>query len=302
MTLKDMFTATGAALTLSLAGCATPAEAETVDTAPAAADTGPALWELGDEDTKIYLFGTVHVLPQDVNWFDARIERAFSSSDILVTEVDTSDQAAMAQVIAQNAMLAQGTTLRSLMSDENREEYEAALTEMGLPPAALDQFEPWFAALNLGVLPLLQAGYNPEQGVESALTSRAGEKERGALESIEQQIDLFDGMEEQYQLTYLDTTVESVPEVVTMVDSMVANWLKGDAVELAAMMNSEIDDPYLYNRLLIDRNSNWVDWIEQRLGQPGTVFIAVGAGHLAGEGSVQDQLEKRGHVVNRIYE
>ncbi|MCX7676523.1 MAG: TraB/GumN family protein, partial [Alteraurantiacibacter sp.] len=60
-------------------------------------------------------------------------------------------------------------------------------------------------------------------------------------------------------------------------------------------------DGYLYDRLLIQRNANWVRWIERRLEQPGTVFVAVGAGHLAGPGSVQDQLQERGHVVSRIW-
>ncbi|TIX50112.1 TraB/GumN family protein [Alteraurantiacibacter aquimixticola] len=299
MNIKTKLTASVTAIGLALAGCASTAGAETT---AAAAPTGPALWQLSDEDTTVYLFGTVHVLPANVDWYDARIERAFTASDTLVTEVDLTDQAGMATILAEKAMFTDGSALRSLMSEENRAEYDALMTTLGLPSAAFDPFEPWFAALNLGVLPLLQAGYDPTSGVEMALEARAGDKTRDALESIDQQIALFDDMDLEYQLTYLDSTVESADELVPMIDSMVAEWLEGDADTLAEMMNSEMDDSYLYNRLLIDRNSNWVEWIEQRMDEPGTVFIAVGAGHLAGEGSVQDQLEQRGHAVTRITE
>jgi uncharacterized protein YbaP (TraB family) len=93
-----------------------------------------------------------------------------------------------------------------------------------------------------------------------------------------------------------------MPQMVDMLDAMVAEWAEGDAVKLAEMMNESMSDPALYQRLLVDRNANWADWIEQRLEQPGEVFIAVGAGHLAGRGSVQELLEGRGHTVTRIWE
>ena len=301
MTIKRLLAAASTALAFTLASCAAPLETGLAEAPPADAVPGPALWQLSDADTTIYLFGTVHVLPDGVEWFDPRIERAFAASDTLVTEVDVSQQEALAVYIAEAATLQGGQTLRALMTDEDRTEYETAVTGLGLPAAALDGFEPWFAALNLSVLPLLQAGYNPTAGVEMALAERAGDKTRAELETMEEQIALFDNMEMTYQLSYLDLTVGSMNEVVPMVDEMVAEWLEGDSVRLAEIMNNEMDDDYLYDRLLTDRNAKWVQWIEQRMAQPGTVFVAVGAGHLAGTGSVQDQLRQRGHVVTRIW-
>ncbi len=81
---------------------------------------------------------------------------------------------------------------------------------------------------------------------------------------------------------------------------MKAEWLAGDADALGELMNEEMDDPALYERLLVNRNRNWVNWIENRLEEPGTVFIAVGAGHLAGEGSVQQILAERGLTAERV--
>ena len=296
MKLKRFLAATAAALSLGAGACAS------VDTPPAGAVPGPALWQVADEDTTIYLFGTVHALPQATTWFDGRIERAFNSADELVTEIDVSNAAASAQALQAASQLPKGQSLRALMSEDDRQEYEAALVSLGLPVEALDRYEPWFAAMNLSLLPLLRAGYDPQSGVEESLGGRLGAKKRAALETVEEQVALFDTLPQDAQLEFLDETVEKIPEATTTLDAMVAEWLEGDAVELANMLNAELADPVLYDRLLTARNANWAGWIENRLEQPGTVFIAVGAGHLAGKGSVQDQLKQRGLRVKRIWQ
>ena len=296
MKLKRFLASAAAALSLGSSACAS------VDTPPAGAVPGPALWQVADADTTIYLFGTVHALPQTTTWYDGRIERAFNSADELVTEIDTANAAASAQALQSASMLPEGQSLRGLMSADDRQEYEAALVGLGLPVEALDRYEPWFAAMNLSLLPLLRAGYDPQSGVEQSLGGRVGDKKRGALETVEEQIALFDTLPHEAQLELLDETVDKLDEATATIDAMVAEWVEGDAVALAAMLNAELTDPVLYERLLTARNANWAGWIENRLEQPGTVFIAVGAGHLAGAGSVQDQLRERGLKVRRIWQ
>ena len=292
MRITKLLAAAGAALTL-----ASPSIAQ-----EAKPDLDPALWVVKDVDTTIYLFGTVHALPENRQWFDGRIERAFSAADEMVTEVDLSDQSASAAMMQQAGMLPEGTSLRNLMTPENRQQFEAALVGLGLPVEALDRMEPWMASLTVSLLPLLQQGYQTESGVETALSARAGSKQRDALETIAQQIDLFDGMPMDAQLTFLDKTVEAMPEAKTSLDAMVDDWIVGDADALAALLNAELDDPVLYQRLLTQRNARWAGWIEQRLQQQWTVFIAVGAGHLAGRDSVQRHLGRRGLKVERIWQ
>jgi uncharacterized protein YbaP (TraB family) len=285
-----------AASSLALSGCAT------VETPPKGAIPGPALWQVSDSDTTIYLFGTVHALPRDKQWYDARIERALNASDELVTELDIGDLARSSEALQEVGRLPEGQNLRSMMTTENRLEYEAALVALGVPVETLDNYEPWLAAMTLSLLPLLRSGYDTQSGVEVSLGERAGEdKKRGALETIEEQIHIFDGMPLEAQLSFLDQTVEQIPQASSGLDAMVAEWVKGDAVGLAALMNSQLSDPVLKDRLLTERNAHWADWIKQRLDQPGTVFIAVGAGHLAGKDSVQDQLRKRRVKVTRIW-
>ncbi|MGB3796348.1 MAG: TraB/GumN family protein [Alteraurantiacibacter sp.] len=262
--------------------------------------TGPALWSLSDEDTTIYLFGTIHILPEGETWYDERISSAFDASEELVFEVDMDNMEGAAQEMAALAALPEGQTLRSLMNEEDLAQYEAALEGIGIPAAALDPVEPWAATLTLGMLPLVQAGYQPDQGVEMVLRQRGEDKTRNAFETMEEQIALFDTMPMDAQLEMLDATVEGIDDVVSSIETMKAEWLEGDADALGALMNEEMNDPELHELLLVNRNRNWVNWIENRLDQPGTVFVAVGAGHLAGEGSVQEILAERGLTAERV--
>jgi len=304
MQSSRILAAGAAAIALALSSACVARQASVTDaTMPAGAVPGPALWQLADEDTTIYLFGTVHVLPKSVAWIDPRIESALTASQELVFELDVeADPAGMQQVMAGMAALESEQTLRDLMTPENRMQFEEALASYQIPAASFDRVEPWLAAMTLSIVPLLKAGYNAESGVELALSGRGTGKTRGALETIEQQIGVFDSMPMDAQLTYLDETVEAIPEVAGTVDEMVARWLEGDAVSLAALLNEEMDNPELYRRLLSDRNANWAEWIDTRMDAPGTVFIAVGAGHLAGKDSVQELLKGRGLTVTRVWQ
>lgn len=287
-----------ALLALALPACA-PVDARPANTAQAY--QGPAIWKVADKDTTIYLFGTVHALPKDSQWFSGPVERAYKSSDELVTEIPM-DASGDAKAIAARALLPKGQSLRDLMTPAERMKFEETLVSLGLPIEAMDKFEPWYAAMTLTLLPVMQSGYDPQTGAESKLTSQADGKQKAALETVDQQIELFDGLPVDAQLSFLRETINSASKATTTLDAMVARWMKGDADGLALLLNDELDDPVLYKRLLTDRNAKWARWIDQRLKQPGTVFIAVGAGHLAGQQSVQHQLRKRGIKARRVWE
>ncbi|MBI1401614.1 MAG: TraB/GumN family protein [Porphyrobacter sp.] len=271
-------------------------------TAATATEKGPALWKVADEDTTIYLFGTVHVLPKEVEWYDATIADALQGSDMIVTEIpmDKQSEAQMQGLAMKVGMLPQGTTLRSMLTPEQTAAYEAALAKIGAPPAAFDPIKPWLAGLTLSVVPLMQQGYDPNSGVEKVLLAKAGDKPQGALETAEFQFGIFDKMPVEGQVAFLMEAVDGMDEVKTMLDRMVAEWVAGDAEDLAEVMNEGMDDPAVAEALLYQRNANWAEWIDERLDQPGTVFVAVGAGHLAGAKSVQDYLAQKGITVTRV--
>ncbi len=269
-----------------------PLRAETTEEAP----PSPALWVVGDEDTKIYLFGTIHALPQGIDWFQGGIANAFAESDTLITEVVNKDDPALAGLMVKLAMLPDGASLREQLSDEKRAAYDKALADMNIPPAMLDRFEPWYAAMALSTLPLMKQGYSPDQGVESILSKQAAAREmpHEGLETTEYQFGLFDGLPAEVQQHYLGEVLEQLPTISEDITAIIDAWKAGDAEKLATRMNFGESDPIFTETILIGRNRVWAEWIAERLEQPGTVFMAVGAGHLAGKGSVQEQLAKQG--------
>ena len=275
---------------------AVDAALEAAEAAAAESEAGaPALWKVADEDTTIYLFGTVHALPEDVEWSTPMLENALAESDSIVTEIKMDDGMAqeMQSLVMSKGILPQGTTLRSLLTEEQAASYEEAMGKLSVPAEAFDQFEPWYAGMMMSMLPLLQQGYSPDAGVEKVLLTKAGEKERLALETIEFQISVFDELPQESQIGFLIDASEGIDEIKPMLDKMVAEWVEGDADDLAQLMNEGLTDPAVAESLLYMRNRNWAEWIDARLDAPGTVFIAVGAGHLAGEKSVQDYLAER---------
>ena len=261
------------------------------------------MWKVADEDTTIYLFGTVHALDPSVVWYDAEIDAALTSADTVVTEIrmDPASEAAMQQMALQAGVFTDGTTLRSLLNEEQTASYEAGLAGLGIPAAAFDMFEPWMAGLTLTMLPLLQQGYDLEAGVDKVILRNAGDTPQDALETAEFQLGIFDGLPQDKQVEFMMAAVEGMDEVKETLDAMVVEWVEGDAEGLAAIMNEDMDDEEVAEALLYNRNANWAEWIDNRLeSTPGTVFIAVGAGHLAGERSVQDYLAEREIETTRV--
>lgn len=285
-------------------GAAVPARAAPEEAEATAPLVGkPALWKVADEDTTVYLFGTIHALPEGARWSEGPIEAALSGADELVTEIpmDAAKDPAAQQMVMGKAMLADGTTLRDRLGEEDRASYEAALGTLGMPVATFDRFEPWFAGMNMAMIPLMKEGYSMESGVELAVDElAAGDAVRTGLETLDQQIDMFDSLPEQSQVSFLMASADNIDQIAPLMKRMTSAWLEGDSDRLAMLMNLGLDDHRLADALLYNRNETWAGWVDDRMDRPGTVFIAVGAGHLAGERSVQDFLGERGFTVTRV--
>ena len=109
------------------------------------------------------------------------------------------------------------------------------------------------------------------------------------------------GGAEPLQLKFLVSTIDDYPRMAGQLEAMVTNWSAGEPEKLGKVMNEELaDTPEIAKVLLADRNARWAEWIAQCMQKPGTVFVAVGAGHLAGPDSVQAGLATRKLAAKRI--
>ena len=284
---------------------ATPAIAQTPAPAPAAPTipADPALWVVKDKDTTIYLFGTIHALKPQLSWFDLAVRKAFDASGQLVLEIPLPSPEQAKAVIGPLAVDATGKPLTQKLSAEDRKVYATAMAKLGIPETAFDTFEPWFAAVTLAQIELQKSGFNAAEGVEVALNAaaKASGKPVAGLETLEQQLGYFHNLPQTDQIAFLISSAKDIDTFDSTINAMLDRWKAGDAEGLSKLMNDDLtSQPNLYKVLLADRNARWADWIDTRLKTPGTVFIAVGAGHLAGKDSVQVYLTKHHLVAKRV--
>jgi uncharacterized protein YbaP (TraB family) len=198
---------------------------------------------------------------------------------------------------------ADGKPLTEKLPEARRADLARTLAGYGMPATALDRFDPWFAAVMLAGMPLPKLGYDPSLGAEHVLTDAARKdgKRLVGLETPEEQFGLFEAAPEAVQIAYLGTLMDESDRVAPMLARIATLWSAGEADALGEALNQEMArTPALAKRLIVDRNARWSEWIAKRMRAPGTVFFAVGGGHLGGPGNVRELLAKRGLKVRRV--
>lgn len=280
-------------LSLGLLATLLVAAAEPMPT-PVPVNAKPALWKVADEDTTIYLFGTIHLLKPETRWFEGKIKTAFNASDELILEMVEPSPAEAQKIVMTRAIDPDGPPLSQKLTPADATKYKAALQSVGIDWAGLEPFDPWFASTLVAMAPMQKLGYDPSSGAEKVLSAsaRAASKKIGGLETMDQQIGFFDSLPEDQQIKFLNSAVAEMPQAPKLTSAMIGSWAAGKPDKLADVMNDGMNElPAIKKVLLTDRNQRWASWIAKRLEQPGTVFIAVGAGHLAGKESVLAMLK-----------
>lgn len=282
----------------ALAGCATVPQS-------AGATGRPALWQVADKDTTVYLFGTIHLLPNNYPWRTTAFDQAVAGSQGLIVEtiVDNKNPQALAGELARLGFRAGLPPLATRVAPEKRALLEAAIAKTGIPRSAYDRMETWAAAFMLLGVQFKDLGLTGDAGVETVLRSsftQAG-KPVGQLETNTEQLSMFDTLPESAQQALLEGAIDSPAAMNTQFQKMINAWTRGDVAAIAASFNEDLSgSPELREALLRRRNVNWTRWIERRLATPGSVLVAVGAGHLAGADSVVAMLQKDGYRVRRV--
>jgi hypothetical protein len=301
--------ALGLGLTVSLLVSA-PADAFAQTAAPPAAPAipvaqgeGPALWVVSDADSTIYLYGTIHLLRPTTAWGSAKVDQAFDSASEVWFELENPDDQSAIGPIVQQLGISPDRPLSSLLTAEEFAALDTAAKGLGATGAQLDPLRPWLASLQLSVAAIVKAGFDPQAGVDRILIARAnaaGKPVKG-LETAAEQIGFLANLSEETQLDMLRASLEDFAEAETLLDGMSTAWATGDVDGLNRLVVAETraESPELYEAIFVRRNRNWADQIQTLLAGSGTTFIAVGAGHLAGDESVQEILEDRGVTVTR---
>jgi len=279
--------------------------APTASAAKAPQFARPALWAVSDADTTVYLFGTIHLLPQNTQWRTPKLDQAVNSSQQLIVEtiVDQKNPTKLMQALTSLAFSPGLPALSDRVPAAKRAALADAVRKSGLPAQALDRMETWAAAFILLGNQFRDMGLKGNEGVETVLrdTFTSEGKPIGELESNLEQLSFFDKLPENAQRQLLEGAIDQSSETRNQFNAMLNAWVHGDVKAIAQSFNRDLAaSPELQQALLKTRNANWKKWIEQRMAQPGAIMVAVGAGHLAGKDSVIDLLQRDGYRVHRL--
>jgi uncharacterized protein YbaP (TraB family) len=239
----------------------------------------------------------VHALPRGVDWFRPHVLAALDSADVLVLETVMPDGPAGAlPTVMRLSRLQTPRPVMERVPPDWRPTLQAAIDR--LQPGPLDWYKSWYVALTIANRQAEMDGSDPRIGVEAVLTARARMRDKPveALETMEQQLLYFDALSEADQQQLLLSTLSGLPASKSRSTKLVGDWLLGDGAALAQALDQDLARSPMLKRMLIDeRNARWAAWIaEQMKTRKGHIFVAVGAGHMAGPRNLLDALKLHG--------
>ncbi|EQB01820.1 hypothetical protein L288_17420 [Sphingobium quisquiliarum P25] len=265
------------------------------------AQGGPALWRIEGKALDGWLFGTIHVLPRNVAWRTATIDRALEQADRLVLETaEIQDQALTTAAFEKLGRSPNLPPLETRLPAGERDELQSLVQQSGTSLQMLSGYESWAAAMLLSAAAQQPLHVSGADGVEPALIAlfRDAGKPIGGLETVARQFGAFDGLPETAQRHLLLQTVREADGMQALYGRILKAWLAGDMAALAREDHAgEQPDPAVEQAVLIDRNRDWVKVVGGLKGRP---FIAVGAGHLTGRDNLITLLQKAGYRVTRV--
>jgi uncharacterized protein YbaP (TraB family) len=264
------------------------------------------MWRVKGAHGTVYLFGSVHVMKPNVVWEDVKVKAALGGSDLLYLEIANIDDVASAQPIMMQFGIDAAHPLSTKISKDDVALLDAAAKTMGLPgEQAFEVMQPWLVSVTLSTLPMVKAGYNPASGIDVKLLAEAkGEqKQVKGFETMADQMHMVADVPLDEQVKMLHKDLVELDKETAQTNDLVVAWEKGDVEKIGKIDNDELALKYPdeYKRIVVDRNTKWTATLDGLLKDPatGTVFVAVGAAHLAGPDSVLKMLEKDGWKVER---
>jgi uncharacterized protein len=270
-----------------------------------AAEAKTFAWKATGNGGVVYLIGSIHVMTPDFYPLNPALEAAFKDTDLLVEEVDMAemlDPTAQMRILARG-MLPGDQSLDKLLSPATLALVRKATGDLGAAGGPLMRFKPWMLAVALQGLELQKAGFDPELGLDKHFYDQAKEAGKGVqgLETADYQISVFDGMTMEQQDRMLSQTLKELQTELASVGKLADAWKTGDALTVERIVQAELKaEPLMYQRLLVDRNKNWMPKIEALFGRRGRALVVVGAAHLVGPDGVVAMLRAKGYTVEQL--
>ncbi|UJW85931.1 TraB/GumN family protein [Devosia sp. SL43] len=262
----------------------------------------PAMWKISDADSRIWLFGSIHMMPEGQDWRTPAFDQVLAKAERVYFETDMSaeQQAIIGAEAFLRGVYTDGTLLTDVLDDEQEKLLREVAADIGLPIGPVLAMRPWMAAQAITAPMLVQSGFVSD-GVELQLLSEISPDRRGAFETGTQQLDVLASGPEASDVALLMQALETLPELQESLFEMLDLWATGDVEQLDELMINELSSVEgMADRLLYERNQNWMTPIEAMLAGNESTLVIVGAAHLSGDQGVPTLLEEAGYTVERV--
>jgi uncharacterized protein len=267
------------------------------------------MWEVENGRNKVYLLGSIHVMPEDAYPLDEQIETAFEKSDILVVELDPANvvQEEMTNLIINTGLYPEETSLKAEIPTELYNSVVSKFQDLGMVEAQFSRFRPWFVSINLGLGALQKLEIESGTGIDIHFLDMAHEKQLTILdlETPTAQLEALSSMPDSTQIDYLQYMLDDYDNINENFMEMLEAWKSGDTEKLnksyrLKLKELESELPGLkeyYQKLLPDRDIKMVEQITVFLEneEEHTYFIIVGAFHLVGSDGMLQLLNDAGY-------
>jgi len=262
------------------------------------------LWEISGKNlTKpSYIFGTMHVMCQGDVVLTPEIEKSLQSADQIMMELDMDDPMIMFNMMGAT-LSKDGKTLTEKLGEDLSKKVDAILQERAkISLAMLDNLNLQALSMQLGLLGL---SCPMELGYDMLLTQEAQKngKEIFGLETVEEQLKVLMEQSDEETLKAISFMVNNFSEVEKELMTMVETYKARDVQKLYDIAFESYKDPKYpqvkLEEMLDNRNKNWIPILENAM-KDKSLFIAVGAAHLAGENGVINLLRKQGYTVKAM--
>ena len=267
----------------------------------------PMLWEVqGQEQARLLLLGSIHLLQEADYPLPAEVQQAYARADRVVFEL--APEQMLSPQLAQ-AMLRSGVRRSGRLQDDlapaQWQRLQRWAQQRDMPVERLQMLKPWFAALTISLQEMARAGMQAELGLDRHLMERGkvDGKSMLGLEDGLAQIALFDAMGSQEQTQMLAEALDEADSSGARFQQLLASWRAGQPAAFWAQAGQPLKTTYpaLYQAINVQRNQAWLEQLPQWLSQGhGTTLVVVGALHLVGTDGLVEQLQAKGYKVQRL--
>lgn len=267
---------------------------------------GPAIWKITDVDSTLYLFGTVHLLPDEADWQRNDMRAAFDEVGTVYFETPDDAKANLEATMLQQqyGLYESGERLTDHLDNSALNALTAAVHNVNLRPETIISFKPWLAADILSLAGAEAAGYKAENSADSVLRTRAeGDgKVIKYLDDMRTYIEAVALQPDYIQIEALEGTIRDFDSIGTDIKTVNDAWIVGNTEMLDVKLIRAVQEksPDMYKVLFSDRNAKWAKTLDTFMMGDSNAMAVVGIGHLLGDDGLPIQFRELGYDVERV--